>query len=123
MSELQNFQWIFSEKVDQNSLGLEFDKFLVPGEQVITAYKTVRDMAIFTNKRVVIRDKQGITGKKIETYTIPYKSINMFSVENSGTFDVTSEVELWTRAGNFKLSFKRDFDIELINKTIAREIL
>ncbi len=122
-AELSQFNWIFSEKVDPNSLGLELDKFLVPNEVVVTAYRTVRDVAIFTNKRVVIRDKQGITGKKVETYTIPYKSINMFSVENGGTFDLTSEVELWTRAGQVKLSFKKDFDINLINKVIASEIL
>ncbi|MFV0519440.1 MAG: PH domain-containing protein [Lachnospirales bacterium] len=122
-NEVSNFNWIFSEKVDPYSLGLELNSFLVPGEEIITAYKTVRDVAIFTNKRVVIRDKQGLTGKKIETYTIPYKSINMYSVENAGTLDFTSEVELWTRAGHIKLNFKKDFDINLINNIIAREIL
>ncbi len=122
-SEVAQFNWIFSEKVDPNSLGLNLEQFLVPNEVIVTAYRTVRDVAIFTNKRVVIRDKQGLTGKKIETYTIPYKSINMYSVENAGTLDFTSEVALWTRGGLVKLNFKKDFDINLINKVIASEIL
>ncbi len=121
--EISNFNWIFSERVDPNSLDLELNKYLVQGEEVVTAYKTIRDVAIFTNKRLIIRDRQGITGKKIETYTIPYKSINMFSVENAGTLDFTSEVELWTKAGHVKLNFKKDFDIHLINSVLAAEIL
>ena len=50
---------------------------LVPGETPVTAFKTIRDSAVFTNKRLIIRDAQGIRGKKIEMYSIPYSSINM----------------------------------------------
>lgn len=121
--EVAMFNWMFTEKVNPDELGLDLDQFLVEGEEIVTAYKTVRDIAIFTTKRVVVRDKQGITGKKIETYTIPYKSIHMFSVENAGTFDLTSEVTLWTKSGTIKLNFKKDFDINLVNSIIAKEVL
>lgn len=60
---------------------------LVTGEAPIAAYKTIRDSAIFTNKRLIIRDAQGLSGKKIEMYSIPYSSINMWSSENSGKLD------------------------------------
>lgn len=121
--EVAMFNWMFTEKVNPDELGLDLEQFLVEGEEIVTAYKTVRDIAIFTTKRVVVRDKQGITGKKIETYTIPYKSIHMFSVENAGTFDLTSEVTLWTKSGTIKLNFKKDFDINLVNSIIAKEVL
>ncbi len=44
---------------------------LVPGEEAVAAYRTIRDSAIFTNKRLIVRDAQGITGKKVEIYSLP----------------------------------------------------
>ncbi len=117
--------WVFTEKVLVKDIDLDIniDQFLVEGEEIVCAYKTVRDMAIFTNKRVVIQDTPGLTGNRVTTYTVPYKSINMFSVENAHVHDPSSEVELWTRNGNIKLQFVKDFDINLINKVIANEVL
>ena len=77
----------------------DVEEVLVPGEIAVAAYKTFRDSAIFTNKRLIVRDAQGLTGKKVEIYSLPYSSINMRSTENSGKlFDLNAEVELWTRA-------------------------
>ena len=58
---------------------------MVQGETAIAAYKTFRDSAVFTSKRLIVRDAQGITGKKVELYSLPYSSINMWSSENVGT--------------------------------------
>ncbi|MGV9182399.1 PH domain-containing protein [Arcanobacterium canis] len=64
------------------------------GEQPYAAYKTLRDSAIFTSKRLIIRDAQGVTGKKVEIYSIPYSSINMWSTGgNAGRLDFNAEVE------------------------------
>lgn len=59
---------------------------MVEGEVAVAAYKTFRDSAIFTNKRLIVRDAQGLTGKKVEVYSLPYSSINMWSTENAGRF-------------------------------------
>ncbi len=97
---------------------------LVPGETPVCAYKTIRDMAIFTNKRLIVRDAQGITGKKIEIYTLPYSSIIMYSTENAGKFlDFNSEVELWTKAGKIKINLNRGVDIRALDKVLATYIL
>lgn len=96
---------------------------LVTGEEVEIAYKTIRDVAVITNKRIIIADKQGITGKKIEVYTIPFKSIVMYSSENAGTLDFNSEIDLWTRAGKFKLNLKRGVDIRKLDRIIGQHIL
>lgn len=96
---------------------------LIEGEQAIAAYKTFRDSAIFTNKRLIVRDAQGLSGKKIEIYSIPYSSILMWSTENAGKLDLNAEVELWTRAGHIKVNLKRGVDIRKFDKLIANAIL
>lgn len=67
---------------------------LVEGEQAVAAFQTFRDSATFTTKRLIVRDAQGITGKKVEVYSLPYSSINMWSSENAGKLDFNSEIEL-----------------------------
>lgn len=95
----------------------------VPGEEGIAAYKTFRDSAIFTNKRLIVRDAQGITGKKVEIYSLPYSSINMWSSENAGKLDFNTEIELWTRAGYIKVCLKKGIDIRRFDKLISGYIL
>ncbi|HAQ08178.1 MAG TPA: hypothetical protein DCR24_11900 [Bacillus bacterium] len=97
---------------------------LVEGETAVAAYKTIRDSAIFTNKRLIVRDAQGMTGKKVEIYSLPYSSINMWSSENAGSlFDFNAEVELWTRAGHIKINLKKGIDVRKFDKLIAEALL
>lgn len=101
----------------------EFDNILIDGEIGMYAYKTIRDIALFTNKRLIIRDAQGLTGKKVETYTIPYSSINMYSTENGGMLEFNCEVELWTRAGDIKIKLKKGIDVSKFDRILANAIL
>ena len=102
----------------------DVNDLLVEGEVAVAAYKTFRDSAIFTNKRLIVRDAQGITGKKVEIYSLPYSSVVMWSTENAGKFfDVNAEVELWTRAGHIKINLQKDVDIRKFDKLIANAIL
>lgn len=73
----------------------ELVRILVPGESVHRAYKVMRDMFIFTSQRLILLDKQGLTGKKVSYLSVPYKSIRMFSVETAGTFDLDAELKIW----------------------------
>ena len=94
------------------------------GEVAVAAYKTFRDTAVFTNKRLIVRDAQGLTGKKVEVYSLPYSSINMWSTENAGRFlDFNAEVELWTRAGHIKINLQKGVDIRKFDKLIANALL
>jgi len=101
----------------------DVQNLLVPGETAECAYKTLRDSAIFTNKRLIVRDAQGLTGKKIEIYSLPYSSINMWSTENAGAIDFNAEVELWTRAGHIKINLKKGIDIRKFDKLISHHLL
>ncbi|MGA1838852.1 PH domain-containing protein [Herbiconiux sp. 11R-BC] len=96
---------------------------LLDGEQAIAAFKTFRDSAVFTTKRLIVRDAQGITGKKVEIYSLPYSSINMWSSENAGKLDFNSEIELWTRAGHIKVKLSKGADVRRLDSLIAWAVL
>ncbi|MGI5901016.1 MAG: PH domain-containing protein [Desulfitobacteriia bacterium] len=72
---------------------------LTEHEKPLFAVKTIRDAAVFTDKRILIADKQGLTGKKVEYCTIPYKSIVTYAIETAGTFDLDSEIKLVLSGG------------------------
>ncbi len=113
-------QWTF---IQETNVPRDINSILVEGEFAEVAYKTIRDVAVITNKRIIIADKQGLTGTKVEVYTIPFKSIIMYSTENAGIIDANAEIELWTKAGKFKLSLKRGIDIRKLDKIIGQYIL
>ena len=96
---------------------------LVQGEQAVAAYRTFRDIAIFTNMRLVVRDAQGMSGKKVEIYSLPYSRIDMWSSENAGTLDWNSELEMWTRAGHIKVKLSKGIDIRRLDNLIAHMVL
>lgn len=96
---------------------------LVQGEQAVAAYRTFRDTAIFTNMRLIVRDAQGMSGKKVEIYTLPYSRIDMWSSENAGTLDWNSEIELWTRAGHIKVKLAKGIDVRRLDNLIAHMVL
>ena len=77
-----------ASKIDASKIQQEFARILAPGERVEHAYQLIRDYFVFTDKRLVLVDKQGLTGAKVEYHSIPYKSITHFSVETAGTFDL-----------------------------------
>ena len=113
--------WTFSSQV---TVPKDVNELLVPGEEAIVAYQTIRDVAIFTNKRLIVKDAQGITGKKVEMYTLPYKSIVMYSSENAGKLlDINAEMELWTLAGHIKIKISSGADVRKIDKILAEYIL
>jgi hypothetical protein len=73
----------------------EFAPVLVSGERVERAYKVIRDLFVFTDKRLIIVDKQGMTGRKIDFQSIPYRSIVRFSKESAGIMDLDAELKIW----------------------------
>jgi hypothetical protein len=110
--------------VSECAIPSDIDQILVNGEKAIAAYKTFRDSAIFTNKRLIVRDAQGLTGKKVEIYSLPYTNIYMWSSENGhGIFNFNSEIELWTKAGHIKINLNKGLDIRRLDKLISEAIL
>jgi hypothetical protein len=112
-------------EVNAKELQKDLDATIVEGESVVKAFRIIRDLFIFTDKRLLLVDKQGLTGKKAEYHSIPYKSISHFSVETAGTFDMDAEMKIYI-SGNptpIQREFKRGTDIVGVQKVLAQFIL
>lgn len=101
----------------------EIEKMLVNGERVIASFKSLRDIGAITNKRIIYFNKQGLIGKKIEAYSIPLRSIDMFSSENARIIDFTTEFQFWTKVGVMKMSFPKKVDVHNIIRAFSEYIL
>ena len=93
---------------------------LLPGEQIVACYQSIRDGLVFTDKRIITINVQGVTGKKKDFTTLPYNRIQTFSVETAGVIDLDCELELWfSGLGRVKLEFTRDSDVGALCRLIA----
>lgn len=106
----------------------EFEKAIAPmligGENIISSYKTIRDGVVFTNKRIITINVQGLTGTKKDFTSLPYSKINAYSVETAGTFDLDSELEMWfSGLGKVTLEFKSNSNVTEICKIISTFVL
>ena len=112
-------------EVDIEELRKEFGEILIDGEEIETAFRIFRDKWVFTNKRLIMLDVQGVTGSKREYRSIPYHSIDQFSVETGGTFDDDCEMKLWIKGMHepLKKEFKRNVDVKALQRMLAKHIL
>jgi Bacterial PH domain len=112
-------------KIDPAKIQQEFSQILAPGERVEHAYQLIRDYFVFTDKRFVVVDKQGLTGSKVEYHSIPYKSITHFSVETAGTFDLDAELKIWisSTAAPIQKQFNKKPSIYEVQSVLASYVL
>lgn len=97
---------------------------LVPGESVLQSFKGIRDYVVFTDKRLIAVNVQGITGKKKDFTSLPYSKVQAFSVETAGTFDLDAELDLWfSGLGKVRLEFRGHADIRQLSQLIATYVL
>lgn len=100
----------------------DLEQILTNGEEIDVAFKLIRDLIVFTDKRLLLVDKQGLTGKKVEYHSIPFKSISHFSVETAGHFDLDAELKIWISGAQLPAiskQFKKDKSIYDIQKVLA----
>ncbi|WP_257325706.1 PH domain-containing protein [Pseudoalteromonas rhizosphaerae] len=114
-----------ASEIDDNDLEKVLANTLIEGEQVEKAYKVVRDMFIFTNKRLILLDKQGVTGLKIEMISIAYSKITKFSKESAGHFDLDAELKIWVGSDPTPISkdFKSGDNINDVYRIISQYAL
>ena len=114
-----------ASEVDAKDLQKDLDAILADDEEVVKAFRIIRDLFVFTDKRLILIDKQGLTGRKAEYHSIPYKSISHFSVETAGTFELDADMKIYI-SGNptpFEREFKRGSEIVAVQKLLARFVL
>lgn len=102
----------------------EVSQLLVEGEEIICAFKTIRDQVIFTNNRIFVVNVKGITGKKIAYFSYPYSKIQYYGIETAGFMDIDSELLLTFSNGRvLQFDFKSNIDIKKINSIISKYVL
>lgn len=108
------------KKVDDSGFDKIISDLMIEGEAVISAYKSVRDGVVFTNKRIIAINVQGMLGKKQDYTSIPYSKISTFSLETAGVFDLDAELELYlSGVGKVKFQFTGSTDVKEICRAIA----
>jgi hypothetical protein len=111
--------------LDVDEVKRELEPILIPEEEVELAFALVRDQIVFTDRRIVFIDKQGMTGRKRDYLSLPYRSIKMFSVETAGSFDADAEMRLWVsgEAEPIKRELSRGSNVSGIQKALAKGVL
>ena len=108
------------KKVDNNSFEKMINDFLIDNETIIGSYQNIRDGVVFTTKRIIAINVQGVTGKKKDFTSIPYNKITTFSLETAGVFDLDAELEIYMSAvGKVKFEFTGSTNVKDICKTIS----
>lgn len=114
-----------ASRMDVAKIQQEFAQVLAPGEQLEHAYQLIRDYFVFTNQRLVLVDKQGLTGSKVEYHSIPYKSITHFSVETGGHLDLDAELKIWISGTALPVQkrFNKHLSIHDVQRVLAGYVL
>jgi hypothetical protein len=125
MIDFKNGALIKLKPLKANDLYDEVAVFLIDGEVLIASFQAMRDKVVFTNKRIISINVQGLTGKKVDYTSLPYSKVQAFSVETSGVFDMDCEIELMFSgvAGLVRFEIRGSFDIKGFNRVLSEHIL
>ena len=114
-----------ASEVNIENVRNEFEPILIDGEIIEKAYKLIRDMFIFTNKRLILVEKQ-LVGTKVDYMSIPYSSIKKFSKESAGILDMDAELKIWLNNDNapiIKQFGKGGNNINEVYKILSQNLL
>lgn len=124
MIDFKNAEFLKLKPVNNSAYSEWISPMFVPGEEIIGTYQALRDGVVFTNKRIIAINVQGITGKKKDFTSLPYSKIQAYSVETAGALDLDSELELWfSGIGKIKLEFVSRANVSEICKMISLHVL
>jgi hypothetical protein len=112
-------------EVDVAEVERDLATILVDGERIERAFRLVRDLILFTDRRLLLVDRQGMSGKKVEYRSIPYHHISQFAAETSGRFDMDAELRIWIvgEADPITKEFRKDKNIFDVQKALATYVL
>jgi hypothetical protein len=114
-----------ASEIEVSDVEEEFAQVLAPGERIERAYRLIRDLFVFTNKRLILVDRQGLTGNKVEYHSLPYRNVTHFSVETAGHFDLDAELKIWV-SGNpvpIQKRFNKNLNIYAVQSVLAGYVL
>ncbi|WP_426060187.1 PH domain-containing protein [Hymenobacter sp. B1770] len=109
-----------------SELNKEYGVLLAEGEVIEIGFKLVRDVFVFTNKRLILVEKQGLTGKKVDYLSIAYKSISRFGIETAGHLDLDAELKIWVSSEvqpSIVRKFNNQVNIYDLQRVLAQHVL
>ena len=114
-----------ASEIDLAKIEGDFARVLAGGERIEKAYQLIRDLFVFTNKRLILVDRQGLTGNKVEYHSLPYRSITHFSVETAGHFDLDAELKVWVSGNPLPIQkrFNKQLNIYDVQSVLAGYVL
>lgn len=115
-----------ASEVSSEELAKKYDKLLMENEEVELGFKLIRDVFMFTNKRLILIDVQGLTGSKVEYLTLPYKSISRYSLESAGTLDLDAELKIWISSEDspsVSKKFNKNVDVYAVQRYLSQKVL
>ncbi|MDX2207140.1 MAG: PH domain-containing protein [Gemmatimonadales bacterium] len=114
-----------ASKIDPARVQDDYSRILAASERVEHAFQLIRDIFVFTNLRLVLVNKQGLSGNKVEYLSIPYSRISRFSIEAAGTFDLNADLKVWmVDSGDpVILQFNKKLDIYEVQAVLAAYVL
>ncbi|WP_047864060.1 PH domain-containing protein [Rubrobacter aplysinae] len=114
-----------ASEIEPERIEGEFERVMAPGERIEKAYLLIRDLFVFTNKRLILVDKQGMTGNKVEYHSLPYRNITHFSVETAGHFDLDAELKIWISGSSMPIQkqFNKKLNIYDVQSVLAGYVL
>ena len=114
-----------ASEVEPAKLQDEFKQVMAEGEQIEKAYQVFRDTFLFTNRRLILVDNQGMTGNKTEYHSLPYRSITHFSIETAGSFELDAELKIWISgtATPIQKKFNKKLNIYQLQSVLAQYVL
>lgn len=124
MIDFQNTTFLKLKSVPNSTFESMIAPLFVNGEEILGSYQTIRDGVVFTTKRIIAINVQGVTGKKKDITSLPYSKIQAFSVETAGMLDLDSELDLWfSGLGNIRFEFTSSCNVSQICKIISGYVL
>jgi Bacterial PH domain len=114
-----------ASEISASQVQTDLAQLLTPDERVDKAFQLIRDTFVFTNKRFIFINRQGLTGKKVEYKSIPYRSITRFSIETAGTFDLDAELKIWITGKETPLQFQftKKLNIYTVQSVLAGHLM
>ena len=121
----KNTAWNLTS-INLNSVHNEVAGLMVNGERPLMAFKTIRDQLVFTNKRIISIDVQGITGKRRSFTSLPYSKVQFFAIQTPGFMELVPDSELFlhfTNGFEATFEFRGNVDIGQIGRIISEYVL
>ncbi len=115
-----------SSSISKDDLDEKYGRLLTESEEIELGFSLLRDVFMFTNKRLILIDIQGLTGKKQEYLSLPYRHISRFSLETAGTFDLDAELKIWISSENepsVSKRFNKSIDIYAVQRYLAEKVI